>query len=166
MVEADMSDLASLKEAVKGASVIFAVTDFIAAGSIETETQQGLNIQEAALATFDTLELFIWSTVPDPRAQKIPYQNVIHANSKIEIGKSLQASKLGGILTEVRVGAYYQNMVKAPQLYGVQKVRPLTTTKQGSNCLNDCLSRFPMDHGDCSFLFMPTPGCHLLPFKT
>lgn len=45
----------------------------------------------------------------------------MHFNSKNEIAKRMSASPLGDILTEVRVGAYYQNMVKLPQLYGPQK---------------------------------------------
>lgn len=122
IVEADMSDLSSLKKAVKGASGIFAVTDFISAGNIETETRQGINILDAALATLDTLELFIWSNLPDARVQKIPYQNVVHFNSKNEIAKCMRASLLGGVFTEVRVGAYYQNFCKAPQVYGPQKL--------------------------------------------
>ena len=54
-----MDDLESLKKALKGANIIFAVTDFITAGSIEKETQQGINILNAALATLDTLETFL-----------------------------------------------------------------------------------------------------------
>lgn len=125
-----MSDLASLKKAVKGASIIFAVTDFISAGSLEAEIEQGSNILDAALATLDTLEVFIWSNLPDAKSQKIPYQNVIHFNSKVEITKRMKVSQLSGILTEVRVGAYYQNMVKAPQLYGTQKVYPPSETEK------------------------------------
>ncbi|TKA78401.1 hypothetical protein B0A49_02345 [Cryomyces minteri] len=121
LVQADMNNLASLKKAVKGAHYIFAVTDFITAGNVQTETKQGLNILEAAKTTLDTLEAYIWSSLPDARTQPIPYQNVVHFNSKNDIAKEIRRSAVGRVLTEVRLGPYYQNFVKAPQDYGPQK---------------------------------------------
>jgi hypothetical protein len=122
LVEADLDDLASLKEAVHNSNIIFAVTDFIAAGSIAKETQQGINILDAALTTLETLETFIWSNLPDARTQEVPYQNVFHFNSKNDISNHLKESPLQNVLTEVIVGGYYQNFVKAPQVYAPQKV--------------------------------------------
>jgi hypothetical protein len=122
LVEADLDEPTSLKRAVHEANFIFAVTDFIAAGSIERETQQGINIIAAALTTLDTLETFIWSNLPDARTQNVPYQNVFHFNSKNDIASRIKASPLQNALTEVIVGGYYQNFVKAPQLYAPQKV--------------------------------------------
>jgi hypothetical protein len=112
-----------LKKAVQQANTIFAVTDFVTAGSIEKETQQGINILDAALTTLDTLETFIFSNLPDGRTQDVPYQNIIHFNSKNDIVKRIKASPLQNVLTEVIIGPYYQNLVKAPQVYAPQKVR-------------------------------------------
>ncbi|CZR68135.1 uncharacterized protein PAC_18034 [Phialocephala subalpina] len=122
LVEADMNDLVPLKKAVKGANVIFAVTDFIGAGSNEKEKQQGINILDSALTTLETLETFIWSNLPDARVQEVPYQNVIHFNSKNDIAKYIKASPLQKVLTEVILGPYYENFVKAPQVYAPQKL--------------------------------------------
>ena len=77
---------------------------------------------DAALTTLDTLELFIWSNLPDARVQHAPYQNVLHFNSKNDIAKRIRASKLKDVMVEVRLGPYYENMTKAPQVYGPQKV--------------------------------------------
>lgn len=126
LVQADMNSLPSLKTAVKNANIIFAVTDFISAGSIKTETQHGLNMLDAALTTLDTLELFIWSNLPDARKQKVPYKNVIHFNAKNDIAERMWASKLGRVMMEVRLGPYFENMIKAPQVYGPQKVYYIT----------------------------------------
>lgn len=126
-----MNDLESLKKAVKGANIIFAVTDFIGAGSIGKETQQGINILDSALTTLETLETFIWSNLPDARSQEVPYQNVIHFNSKNDIAKRIKASPLQKVLTEVILGPYYQNFVKAPQVYAPQKVCLRVTLHEG-----------------------------------
>jgi hypothetical protein len=122
LVQADQNDLESVKKAVKGAQIIFGVTDFIGAGSVEAETQQGINMLDAALSTMDTLEAFIWSNLPDARTAKVPYQNVIHFNAKNDIATRMRASVLADVLIQVRLGPYFQNFVKAPQVYGPQKV--------------------------------------------
>lgn len=112
LVQADLNDLDSLQRAVNGANIIFGVTDFIGAGRIATEMQQGINMLDAALTTLDTLEAFIWSSLPDPRTLEIPYKHVIHFNSKNDIAERMRASLLGRVLIEV------QNFVKAPEVYG------------------------------------------------
>lgn len=122
LVQADQNDLESVKRAVRGAQVIFGVTDFMGAGSIEAETRQGINMLDAALSTRDTLEAFIWSGLPDARISKFPYHNIIHFNAKNDIAKRMRASALANVLIEVRLGPYFQNFVKAPQIYGPQKV--------------------------------------------
>jgi len=121
LVQSDMNDLDSLKEAVRGADFIFAVTDFLTAQSIEVETAQGLNLLKAAESTIDTLKGYIWSNLPDARIQPVPYQNVIHFNAKNDIAKEIRKSKVGDVLIEVRLGPYFENFLKAPQVYGPQK---------------------------------------------
>jgi hypothetical protein len=122
LVQADMSDLDSLKKAVQGADFIFGVTDFLTAQSVEVETTQGLNLLKAAESTIDTLKGYIWSNLPDARVQPVPYQNVMHFNAKNDIAKEIRKSTVGNVLIEVRLGPYFQNFIKAPQVYGPQKV--------------------------------------------
>jgi hypothetical protein len=104
------------------AQVIFGVADFMVAGIIEAETRQGISMLDAALSTLDTLEAIIWSGLPDATTSEIPYQNVIHFNAKNDIAKRMRISALANALIEVRLGPYLQNFVKAPQVYGPQKV--------------------------------------------
>lgn len=122
LVHADMNDLNSLKKAVQGADFIFGVTDFLTAQSVEVETSQGLNLLKAAESTIDTLKGYIWSNLPDARIQPIPYQNVIHFNAKNDIANEIHKSIVADVLIEVRLGPYFQNFIKAPQVYGPQKV--------------------------------------------
>jgi uncharacterized protein YbjT (DUF2867 family) len=123
LVKADMNDLGSLKKAVQGADFIFGVTDFLTAQSIEVETAQGLNLLKAAESTTKTLKGYIWSNLPDARIQPVPYQNVIHFNAKNDIAKMIRKSTVRNVLIEVRLGPYFQNFLKAPQVYGPQQVR-------------------------------------------
>lgn len=55
MVAGDLDDRASLDAALKGAYGVFAVTDFWASMSMETEVQQGKNIADAAKVSFANL---------------------------------------------------------------------------------------------------------------
>ncbi|KAN0115552.1 NmrA-like family protein-like protein [Hyaloscypha variabilis] len=71
VVTADLNDQASLIQAFKGATLIFAVTDFFepfaAKGpeyAIQVEAAQGINLAKAAAAT-PTLKHYIWSTLPN-----------------------------------------------------------------------------------------------------
>jgi len=73
VVKADVNDLNSLIAAFRGSSVIFGMTDFFEpfaksgpAKAVEVEVAQGINIAKAASAT-ETLEHYIWSTLPDGR---------------------------------------------------------------------------------------------------
>lgn len=71
VVTANLNDQASLIEAFKGATLIFAVTDFFepfaAKGpeeAMKVESVQGINLAKAASAT-PTLKHYIWSTLPN-----------------------------------------------------------------------------------------------------
>ncbi|RDL35435.1 putative NmrA-like family-containing protein 1 [Venustampulla echinocandica] len=71
VVSADLNNEASLVEAFKGATAIFAVTDFfepfISSGpevAVQVETAQGINLARAAAQT-STLKHYIWSTLPN-----------------------------------------------------------------------------------------------------
>lgn len=123
VVQADMSDRGSLKVAFKGAHAIFSVTDFFASVSVETEISQGVNVIEAAItAASETLECFLWSSLPDPRSMEVPYHNVLHFNTKSEISKYLKSSALWKKSTIIWVTAYFENYTKFAQVYGPQPV--------------------------------------------
>jgi hypothetical protein len=73
VVKADANDLESLIAAFRGSSIIYSMTDFFEpfaksgpAKAVEVEVAQGINIAKAASAT-ETLEHFIWSTLPNGR---------------------------------------------------------------------------------------------------
>ncbi|KAL4972221.1 hypothetical protein BDW66DRAFT_163035 [Aspergillus desertorum] len=82
--EADLHDLSSLVSAFKGSHAVFAVTNFFenlsthgVQGAIEMEKSAGINLAKAAAAT-ETLEHFVWSTLPDSKANSsgrvcVPY---------------------------------------------------------------------------------------------
>ncbi|TVY32680.1 NmrA-like family domain-containing protein [Lachnellula occidentalis] len=124
LVQADMEDLNSLKELVKGAHFIFVVTDFLGAeGNSDRELTQGLNVIEAAssAACLETLEAVIWSSLPDARKQPFAYENIVHFNSKRAISDALWDSPLRSCVTEVWLAAYYENFVNSWGIYEPQK---------------------------------------------
>ena len=61
MVAADLNDPASVKKAVEGAAVVFAVTNFWEKMSYDNEVEQGKNIVNAAKAA--GVERLIWSSL-------------------------------------------------------------------------------------------------------
>ena len=58
-----MNDKASLVKALEGSHTVFAVTDYWATLDAATETQQGINMADAAKEV--GVQHFIWSTLPD-----------------------------------------------------------------------------------------------------
>lgn len=76
VVAADVNDLSSLKSAFARSNIIFGVTNFFEPfmahnspeKAMEVEYQQGVNLALAAASTLDTLEHYIWSTLPDSKA--------------------------------------------------------------------------------------------------
>lgn len=107
MVHGNVDDVTSLKEAFKGANVIFGNTAFNIAPVIVTtdadraklkpnqtireychdlEVQQGKNIADAAATVGDSLELFIWSSLSDVKKwSKGKYNSVYHFDSKAAV---------------------------------------------------------------------------------
>ncbi|TVY32001.1 NmrA-like family domain-containing protein, partial [Lachnellula subtilissima] len=145
LVQANMEELNSLKEIVKGAHFIFVVTDFLGAeGNSDRELKQGLNVIEAASspACLDTLEALIWSSLPDARKQPCAYENIVHFNSKRAISDRLWNSPLRSRVTEVWLAAYYENFVNSWGIYEPMK------QNDGSYVL-----KYPMD-ADSKIPFM------------
>jgi uncharacterized protein YbjT (DUF2867 family) len=112
LVTADLDDVASLKTAFAGSTVIFGVTDFWgvvadpriqerarAAGrpvNVEAygvEVQQGRNIVDAANATVDTLDRFVLSTLSATKKwSKGKYSHNFHFDAKWEAVEYVKAS--------------------------------------------------------------------------
>src|SRR5690606_30491023 len=65
VVQADIDDVASLKEALSGADALYAVTNFWEHFSGDKERQQAQNIAEAARAA--GIGHIVWSTLEDTR---------------------------------------------------------------------------------------------------
>ncbi|KAH8647063.1 hypothetical protein BGZ60DRAFT_391372 [Tricladium varicosporioides] len=91
IVAADLNNQESLVEAFKGASIIFAVTDFfepfMKSGptiAAQIEKTQGINLATAASLT-PTLKHYIWSTLPNVREITNNKYSVPHFNGKNEI---------------------------------------------------------------------------------
>ncbi|EGS22458.1 uncharacterized protein CTHT_0019960 [Thermochaetoides thermophila DSM 1495] len=92
VVQGDFNDLASLKTAFAGSHIIFAVTNFFepfaklfdGPKTAEIEKQQGINIAQAAAVT-DSLEHFIWSTLPNSHAVSGGKFSVPHFDGKASV---------------------------------------------------------------------------------
>ncbi|KAK4184994.1 hypothetical protein QBC35DRAFT_32748 [Podospora australis] len=99
LVRADLNDPQSVKAAFAGSNIIFAVTNFMEpfevhqspVKAVETELQQGINMAEAAASTIDTLEHYIWSTLPDSLAISRGKHAVPHFNGKNKIDEHIRS---------------------------------------------------------------------------
>lgn len=132
-----------MKKAFEGANAIFAytATDLLAttpeavssfdsgrASSIgeaayPIELRQGRNIADAA-ASVPGLERLVWSSLNDIRRWSGgKYPNVWHENAKAEIAEYMRSlPSLQGKVNTVIMGAFADNAVRAPELFGPQKV--------------------------------------------
>ncbi|RAK79183.1 NAD(P)-binding protein [Aspergillus fijiensis CBS 313.89] len=119
LIPADLHDPTSLATAFAGTHAIFAVTNFFEAlpthgvdGAMALETQMGINIATAA-ATATTLEHFVWSTLPDSRANTAGQVVVPYYESKRRVDEFI-ARELPGLwakTTFLWVGWYSANML-------------------------------------------------------
>jgi hypothetical protein len=98
VVQADLNDLESLISAFKGSSAIYGVTNFFepfekygAAKAVDIEVAQGINIAKAAAVT-ETLEHFIWSTLPDGRKISNGKYIVPHFDAKNQIDRYIRSN--------------------------------------------------------------------------
>jgi len=117
VVKADLNDLDSLIKAFKGSSAIYGVTgffeDFARYGpekAVELEVTQGINIAKAAAAT-ETLEHFIWSTLPDGRKISNGKFIVPHFDGKNQVDRYIKSDlALLEKTTFLWVGFYASNL--------------------------------------------------------
>jgi len=99
VAQADLNDLDSLIKAFKGSSAIYGATDFFEpfakhgpTKAMEVEVVQGTNIAKAAAAT-ETLEHYIWSTLPDGRKVSNGKFIVPHFEAKNDIDRYIKSDK-------------------------------------------------------------------------
>lgn len=132
LVQADLDDRITLSTAFNGANVIFCNTDYfghlfqaIGSGHVEPlqyayerEVQQGVNIAEAA-ATVTTLDLFIFSALPDGKKwSKGKYTNFYHFDSKVDVVKTINERfpDLAKRMSLLHLGHYVENWKISPLL--------------------------------------------------
>ncbi|KAL4866717.1 hypothetical protein BDV12DRAFT_198935 [Aspergillus spectabilis] len=96
VISADLSDISSLTAAFKGTHAIFAVTNFFenlatlgVAGAMENETRLGINLANAAAAT-ESLEHYIWSTLPDSNKKSGGKAPVPYYESKTRVNEYIR----------------------------------------------------------------------------
>ncbi|KAL1847970.1 hypothetical protein Daus18300_013773 [Diaporthe australafricana] len=118
VVEADINNAASLRAAFAGSHAIFAATNFFEAlpelgvdKSMEVETRLGTNLADAAAAT-DTLEHYVWSTLPNSRRNTSGKVVVPYYEAKNRVDDHIQTSHpaLWRKTTFVWFGWYAGNM--------------------------------------------------------
>lgn len=98
MVQADVDDAASVKEATKDSYGVFGVTDFWSILDKEREIRQGKNIFEAAKE--NGVQHFVWSALP--YAEKLTegkLKHVDHFDSKAIVAEYVEANKPSGMIT-------------------------------------------------------------------
>lgn len=128
VVEADLDSVESLKSAFAGTYAIFAVTNFFEAlsakgieESAKNETRQGINLADAAAAT-ESLEHYIWSTLPNSRQNSGGQQVVPYYESKNKVDDYIKSiPRLFTKTTFLWLGWYAGNMASP-----VYKPNPIT----------------------------------------
>ncbi|KAI0976717.1 hypothetical protein F4678DRAFT_455995 [Xylaria arbuscula] len=156
VVQADLNNAASLRAAVTGSHAIFAVTDFWGPfkelgheRAAVLETTQGVNVATAALATLDTLQHYIYSTLPDASRLTAGVVKVPHYDSKARVKEYIESQPaLRAVTTFVWPGYYASNLTwdilkpvylstagQYVQLQGIDKDTPV-------NCIGDTRANF------------------------
>jgi hypothetical protein len=121
---ADLNDRQSLRPALDGAQIIFAMTDFWQSMSADVEESQGKSLMDI-LSSLPQLEHLIWASLPDGR--KISdgkYSNIFHWQSKAVVTSYVRDSKpaLWEKTTEILFPNYFENCLTAPARYLPVKV--------------------------------------------
>ncbi|KAK4501834.1 hypothetical protein PRZ48_007643 [Zasmidium cellare] len=185
VLQGELNDLASLKEAFSGATHIFANTDSnalifnaISQPDILTEGQTALsyahdmelaygkNIADAAASTL-TLQRLVWSGIPSPKkCSGGKYTKVSMWDVKEEISEVLYSKpELKGKVSTILVGIYATMPIKLPMLYAPQK-QPDGTYEMALHMTGDRpipLADLDTDLGPwISALFKAPPGTKLV----
>ncbi|RDW85262.1 NAD(P)-binding-containing protein [Coleophoma cylindrospora] len=120
VVEANLNDQESLQTAFVGSYAIFGVTNYFEAfptmdkaQSIAIEVQQGLNLANAAAAT-ESLQHYIWSTLPNSRRVSDGKFIVPHYESKNQIDDYIRAHPTLFNKTTFLWVTFYANNINYP----------------------------------------------------
>ena len=119
MIQADLDDVDSLRNAFEGSNIIFAMTDFWAHMSVTREEAQGKSIMDIA-GDLPTLEHMIWASLPDARTiSGGVYKHVYHWQSKAAISEYIRNEKpdLWQKTTTVLFPNYFENCLTNPGTY-------------------------------------------------
>lgn len=118
VVRADINDVGSLREAFTGSHAVFAATNFFEAlptlgieKSMEVETRLGKNLADAAAST-ESLEHYVWSTLPNSRKNSggkvvVPYYE---SKNRVDDYIKTQHPQLLRRTTFLWLGWYASNM--------------------------------------------------------
>src|SRR5271157_6070328 len=101
IVQADLTDLGSLKNSMSGSDIVYAMTTPF--GGVEAEVQQGLNLISVAQAT--GVKRFVMSSVASADQQT----GIPHFDSKYQVEQALAESGLS--YTIVAPVAFMENLV-------------------------------------------------------
>jgi hypothetical protein len=114
VVGADLDDPSDLKQAFMAAQVIFAVTTMYD-GAMDREVAQGKNVADSASAV-ETLEHFIWSTLPSASTVSRGRIPVPHMDGKAQVDEYILSSlpELTQKTTFYWGGLYAENVNYAP----------------------------------------------------
>jgi hypothetical protein len=147
IVAANIDDKSSIKAAMQGASVVFGNTVFndafirptkeieeqlkpgqsLREWCYETELRQGKNIADA-VATLDTLELFVWSSLSNAsKWSGGEYKGVYHFDSKAHVVDYIHRDHpaLAKKMSLLQLGLFITNWKWGPASIPWQKVRSL-----------------------------------------
>ncbi|KAH7077502.1 hypothetical protein BKA63DRAFT_508404 [Paraphoma chrysanthemicola] len=125
IVQADVNDIVSLKNAFEGAHAIYGLTNFWEhlftgksqdeAGALEEE--QGMNLARAA-AQIPTLEHYIWSTLPNAKKLSNGEAACAHLDYKANVDERMRKDfpELAAKTTYLFFGFYPSNMAFLPML--------------------------------------------------
>ncbi|KAB5513520.1 hypothetical protein GE09DRAFT_1208974 [Coniochaeta sp. 2T2.1] len=124
VVFADWGDEAALVEAFKGATAVFAVTNWwesLFSGksqweSGEIEERHGMNLASAAAKT-STLQHYIWSTQPSGKGIEVPHMDY---KAKVDARIKAELPELAKKTTYLYFGYYPQNMAYFPLLKPIE----------------------------------------------
>ncbi|KIJ07527.1 hypothetical protein PAXINDRAFT_177678 [Paxillus involutus ATCC 200175] len=93
VVQADLRDVPSLKNAMNGVEVVFGVTDYYSAQGHTSEILMGKNLVDAAIES--DVKYFVWSSLPHTTGvSNGKYPNIYHFDNKAKIDEYLRDSKL------------------------------------------------------------------------
>ncbi|KAJ1663357.1 hypothetical protein IW140_001907 [Coemansia sp. RSA 1813] len=123
LVEANLDDAGSLKNAFKGADIVFGVTQFlqpdilsrIAAGDIDAELNQGKNVTDAAIAS--GVKNIIFSTMYSmSELTGGKYPDAIQSEGKYKIEKYIRSKAAEIRSAFIYLGCYMDNFINGARI--------------------------------------------------